>query len=78
MRWDLNENGIYLTLEKNEEDGTLRFLHFGAEPFQESDIINGTKEGFRLVEVNVPGHDRPSERMGNKYIVTAPPIKCSM
>ena len=75
MRWDFNENGIYLTLEKNEEDGTLRLLHFGAEPFKESDILSGTKEGFRLVEVNVPGYDRPYERMGNKYIVTAPGYK---
>ena len=75
MRWNFNENGIYLTLEKNEEDGTLRLLHFGAEPFKESDILSGTKEGFRLVEVNVPGYDRPYERMGNKYIVTAPGYK---
>ncbi len=75
MRMEFCENGIYLVLEKNEQDGTLRFLHFGAEPFTESDIENGTQEGFRLVEVNLSGYNRPYERQGNKYIVTAPGYK---
>lgn len=73
MRFDLSENGIYLTFEKNEEDGTLRFLHFGAEPLcEEAFGGRSTAEGFRLVEVNAAGYDRPLERQGNKYIVTAP------
>jgi alpha-galactosidase len=71
-RINISENGIYLVFEVDEEQ-CLKLLHFSAQPFREEDIAaSSTKDGFRLVEMNLAGFDRPSERHGNKYIVTAP------
>ena len=71
-RIEIQENGIYMVLEVSEE-GFMKLLHFSALPFQESDIIApNTDDGFRLVEMNLSGYDRPGERHGNKYIYTAP------
>lgn len=71
-RIEINENGIYMVFEVDEEN-CLKLMHFSAKPFQESDIISpDTKEGFRFVEMNLTGFDRPYERHGNKYVVTAP------
>lgn len=66
------ENGIHMELEIGE-DQCLKLLHFSALPFKEEEIIAATTDsGFRLVEMNLSGFDRPHERHGNKYIVTAP------
>lgn len=71
-RIHINENQINFVLEINDNN-EAKLLHFSALPFDEKDITSrsGTL-GFRLVEVNISGLDRPLERHGNKYIVTAP------
>lgn len=67
-----SENGINIVLEINDEN-QAKLLHFSALPFDEKTLTSrsGTL-GFKLVEVQSPGLDRPGERHGNKYIVTAP------
>lgn len=71
-RIEINENGIYIVFEI-DDNGCFKMLHFGAEPFCENDIIaESTEYGFRFLEMNLSGYDRPFERHGNKYIVTAP------
>ena len=69
--FEFHENGIYMNLEQ-EEDGTLKLLHFSAMPYDPSLIPPENKRGFRLVEVQVPGLDRPEERHGTKFVGTAP------
>lgn len=71
-RIHINENQINFVLEI-DDNNEAKLLHFSALPFDEKDITSrsGTL-GFRLVEVNISGLDRPLERHGNKYIVTAP------
>ena len=68
---EIHENGIYMNLEE-AADGTLKLLHFSALPYDPTLIPNENKRGFRLVEVQVPGLDRPEERHGTKFVVTAP------
>jgi alpha-galactosidase len=66
------ENGIHAVFEI-ADDKCFKLLHFGAKPFEEEDIIaSSTEYGFRFVELNLAGYNRPYERHGNKYIVTAP------
>lgn len=69
-RIHINENQISFVLEI-DDNNEAKLLHFSALPFNEKDITSrsGTL-GFRLVEVNISGLDRPLERHGNKYIVT--------
>ena len=69
--FEFHENGIYINLEK-AEDGTLKLLHFSALPYDPTLIPPENKRGFRLVEVQVPGLDRPEERHGTKFVGTAP------
>lgn len=71
-RINIYENGIYFVLEINENN-EAKLLHFSSLPFDEKTLTSrsGTM-GFRLVELQVSGIDRPEERHGNKYIVTAP------
>lgn len=71
-RIHINENGINFVLEI-DDNNEAKLLHFSALPFDEKTLEcrSGTL-GFRLVEVNISGQDRPLERHGNKYIVTAP------
>ncbi len=66
------ENGINFVLEI-DDNNEAKLLHFSALPFDEKNLEcrSGTL-GFRLVEVNISGLNRPLERHGNKYIVTAP------
>ena len=68
---ELHENNIYMNIEQ-ASDGTLKLLHFSSEPFDPDLIPEENKRGFRLVEVQVPGIDRPEERHGTKFTVTAP------
>lgn len=68
----IHENGIHMVW-KIREDGGVRLLHFSALPFDEKTIKNDYEEnGCRLVELEAAGYDRPEERHGTKYIVTAP------
>lgn len=66
------ENGIHAVWEINDE-GILKLLHFAACPFEENTIRSTARErAFNFVEMNLSGFDRPYERHGNKYVVTAP------
>ena len=66
------ENNIHMVFEIDDEK-CLKLLHFSALPFKSTDIIaESTEYGFRFVEMNLSGFDRPYERHGNKFIVTAP------
>ena len=66
------ENNIHIVWEIDDQK-CLKLLHFSALPFKSSDIIaESTEYGFRFVEMNLSGFDRPYERHGNKFIVTAP------
>lgn len=68
----IEENGVYMIFEITDKR-EVKFLHFSSLPFQR-DLIHGEEEktGFRLAEVNLSGLDRPEERHGSKYTVTAP------
>jgi alpha-galactosidase len=71
----INENELNLIFEITSNQ-QIKLLHFSTLPFNESTIQNDEeKEGFRLVEVMVSGLNRPLERHGTKYIVTAPGYK---
>ncbi len=71
-RIEISENGINLVFEINDKN-EVKFLHFSALEFDEKNIISRTgTDSFTLVELQSPGIDRPYERHGNKYIVTAP------
>lgn len=69
---NIKENKINMVLEITKEN-EVKLLHFSVLPFNENDTLNEEqKSGFRLVEINLSGLDRPLERHGTKYIVTAP------
>lgn len=68
----ITENGINLVFEITDEE-QFRLLHFSCLEFDEKTL--GKPEhmkGFQFLEFNVSGLDRPYERHGNKYVVTAP------
>lgn len=68
----INENNLQLVFEITEEK-ELKLLHFSSLPFQQETIKARTTQGsFNLVEIDIAGLDRPLERHGTKYIVTAP------
>lgn len=80
-------NGIHIVFGITEEN-QLKLLHFSRAAFCMEEIcrkpdrqyteaekkqrIQHIKEAFQLVQVNFSGYDRPYEKHGNKYIVTAP------
>lgn len=68
---EINENKLNMVLEITEQK-EVKLLHFSALPFCPEKITGAQKVGFRLVEVNLSGLDRPLERHGTKYIVTSP------
>lgn len=69
---EIQENGIYLRWEVTE-DGCLKLVHFSARPFLEEELARDqVAEGFPFVSINLAGYNRPHERHGNKFIVTAP------
>ncbi len=71
-RITIEENGIYMVVEINEKQEP-KLLHFSSVPLDEAvPLTNEEKTGFRMVEINLSGLDRPLERHGTKYIVTAP------
>ncbi|MGN0405806.1 MAG: glycoside hydrolase family 36 protein, partial [Bariatricus sp.] len=68
----VHENGIYIHW-RIEENNNLKLLHFSAKPFCETEIVaDAVPDGFPFIGMNLSGFDRPYERHGNKYIVTAP------
>lgn len=67
----LEENGLFLCFYITQA-GQVKFVHLGQEPFREGSLCEEELRGFRLVEVELAGLDRPQERHGTKYIVTAP------
>ena len=69
---DLHENQIYIRLAVTDSRD-LKLLHFSALPLKEEDLVaEAIPEGFPFLSMNLSGFDRPYERHGNKYIVTAP------
>ena len=66
----IKENEFHMLLEV-EENGEIRFLHFGQQPYEEGSILEEDKVGFRLVEMELAGFDRPLERHGSKNAVTS-------
>ncbi len=75
-RITIHENGIYLVFEITGQN-QIKLMHFSALPYSESDIYHEmfeqTLEGcFDIAQVEIAGLDRPLERHGTKYIVTAP------
>lgn len=76
---EIQENGIYLVFGITKEN-QIKLLHFSSRSFQEEELGNldkekeerVLKEGFQPVQLNFSGYDRPFERHGNKYVVTAP------
>lgn len=67
----LEENGLRLVFLITEER-QVKFLHFGQDAFRKDSLSREEMRGFRLVEAELAGLDRPQERHGTKYIVTAP------
>ncbi len=69
----IEENGIHIVFGINENK-ELKLLHFSSLELDEKDFAEPQlmKESFQLVQVNFSGYNRPYERHGNKYIVTAP------
>lgn len=68
----LNENGINMVFGITD-DNKVKLLHFSVLPFDESLLRNDLEiNGCRLVELSLSGLNRPEERHGTKYIVTAP------
>lgn len=71
-RIEMNENGIYMVLEITHEN-EIKLLHFSSLSFSEDSIRSPEeRHTFRLVELGLSGLDRPEERHGIKYTVTAP------
>lgn len=70
---EFQENGIYMVLGITQKE-QVKLLHFGSVPFAEKELpwSDMLEEGFPLVQLDMAGFDRPYERHGNKYVVTAP------
>ena len=71
-RIKFTENGLNLVFEITDEEQLL-LLHFSCLEFDEKTLGKPEhRKAFQFLEFNVSGLDRPYERHGNKYIVTAP------
>lgn len=70
--YNIEENGIHLVFQETDEH-IAKLLHCSLLPFSE-DALNQRhgSHGFKPVEVQVTGLDRPEERHGMKYVGTAP------
>ncbi|MDD7740869.1 MAG: glycoside hydrolase family 36 protein [Fusicatenibacter sp.] len=80
-------NGIHIVFGVTEEQ-ELKLFHFSSREFDPENVCrkpfgewtekeshwreNFIREAFQLVQVNFSGYNRPYEKHGNKYIVTAP------
>lgn len=69
--FQIEENGIYMVWKINDEN-EVKLLHFSSFPYCTQSVGEEEESGFRLVEVALSGVDRPEERHGIKYTVTAP------
>ena len=59
QRINISENGLNLVFEITDQN-EVKFLHFSQLPFQEELIRDDyEKTGFRLVEIELAGLDRP-------------------
>ena len=77
---EIEENGIFLVFGiANKKQ--IKLLHFSSKPMEKSALMEKYRiesnqpmmdEGFPLVQLELAGYDRPYERHGNKYVVTAP------
>lgn len=71
-KWiEIEENEIRIIFGITEKE-EVKLLHFGREEFVRKSLSDEEMRGFRLVEAELAGLDRPQERHGSKYIVTAP------
>ena len=75
-RYDINENGIHIVFDI-DNDNQIKLMHFSALPYNEADIYHEMFEKtflgcFDIAQVEIAGLDRPCERHGTKYIVSAP------
>ncbi len=69
---EVTENKIHMVWEIDSAN-CLKLLHFSALPFCKQEIDGESADvGFRFIEMSLAGFDKPHERHGNKYIVTAP------
>ncbi len=76
---EIQENGICLVFGITKQN-RIKLLHFSSVPLKEEELCFPAgadedellEEGFLPVQLNFSGYDRPFERHGNKYIVTAP------
>ena len=78
-------NGIHIVFGVTKEKA-LKLFHFSSAPFDAENLcrkpdnwwpMEGMREAqieesFQLVQVNFSGYNRPYEKHGNKYILTAP------
>lgn len=68
----IEENHIFIQWQI-EDNGDLKLLHFSPLPFCEESIApESIPERFQFIGMNLSGFDRPYERHGNSYVVTAP------
>ena len=74
-RISIEENGLYVVYEINEE-GELKLLHFAAIPLMEEDLRSpeGTA-AFYPVEIQLSGLNRPLEIHGLKYAESTPSFR---
>ncbi|WP_150267401.1 glycoside hydrolase family 36 protein [Paenibacillus tepidiphilus] len=70
---DIQENGLYLTIEVTEEQD-VRLLHFGAAPLEEGAVAEKNKPGFRLLELQLTGEDR-AEYHGRTHRASYPGLR---
>ena len=76
---EIQENGIFMVFGITGQN-RIKLLHFSSLPFKEEELRFPAEEdqeqlleeGFLPVQLNFSGYDRPYERHGNKYVVTAP------
>ncbi|MCI8321494.1 MAG: alpha-galactosidase [Dorea sp.] len=68
----VEENNIFINW-RVEDHGNLKLMHFSSKPFcAEPAAPKSMPESFPFIGMNLSGYDRPYERHGNSYAVTAP------
>lgn len=68
----IEENRIFIQW-RIEDNGDIKLMHFSSRPFCGGSIApESIPERFPFIGMNLSGFDRPYERHGNGYSVTAP------